>query len=153
MMMIFTHAHVPDDVPWFAIQTRTKRRVVHVKRCVVEFFYLVVELSPLVRCQLTALDFSPGDFADVHNQTVYQLRCSFSENKATGAAVHRHILAMESTKAVLPMAGRASNDNQVGVLPAGGHLVSWWNPLKVHSNRRYVPPPSEAFHRPPGWPD
>ena len=102
-----------------------RRRVVHVKRCVVEFFYLVVELSPLVRCQLTALDFLARNFADVHNQTVYQLHVAhFKREQGYGHfAVHRHVFGHGKHEGRLTHGRTSRNDNQVGVLPAGGHLV------------------------------
>ena len=102
-----------------------RRRVVHVKRCVVKFFYLIVELPPLVRCQLTALDFLARNFADVHNQTVYQLHVAhFKRKQGYGHfAVHRHVLGHGKHEGRLTHGRTSRNDNQVGVLPAGGHLV------------------------------
>ena len=50
---------------------RQRRSIIHVKRCIHQILQFIVQLLPLITSQLSALDLSTFNFADIGNQTVH----------------------------------------------------------------------------------
>ena len=102
-----------------------RRRVVHVERGVYQVAQLVVQLLPLVVGQLTTLDLLARYLADVRYQTVHQLHVAhFEREQGHGIViVHGNVLGHGQHEGRLTHSRTGSDDDEVGVLPARGHLV------------------------------
>ena len=123
------------------LKYRQGRCIVNIKRSIVQFLYLIVELSPFVRSELTALDFLTGDLAHIHNQTVHQLYVThFQREQCNGNfIVYGHILRHREYECCLTHRRTGSNNNKVGILPAGSHLVELRQTTQtVGSCRRFL---------------
>ena len=74
---------------------RQRRCIIHVKRRIHQILQFIVQLLPLITRQLSALNLSTFNFADIGNQTVHQLNVTHfkREQRHRVPVIHRNILS------------------------------------------------------------
>ena len=123
-----------DSHPMFTYQTtrfcskfkyRQRRSIIHVKRCIHQILQFIVQLLPLITGQLSALDLSTLNLANIRNQTVHQLNVTHFKRKQRHRIpiIDSNILSHRKDKGGLTHRRTCSNNDKVGILPTGSHLV------------------------------
>ena len=104
---------------------RQRRSIIHVKRCIHQILQFIVQLLPLITCQLSALDLSTLNLADIRNQTVHQLNVTHfkREQRHRVPIIDSNILSHRKDKGGLTHRRTCSDNDKVGILPTGSHLV------------------------------
>ena len=102
-----------------------RRSVVHVKRCIQQVAQLIVQLLPFVVGKLSALNLLTRNLAHVGDETVHQLHVAhFKGEQGDGIAeIHRNVLCHGKHKCRFTHGRTGGDDDEVGILPAGSHLV------------------------------
>ena len=101
--------------------------IIHVQRRIQQVAQLIVQLLPFVIGKLSAFDFLTRYLAHVGDKTVHQLYVAhFKGEQGNGIAeVHGNVLRHRKHECRLTHGRTGSYDNEVGVLPAGSHLVQF----------------------------
>ena len=104
---------------------RKTRRIVYINRCIIQFFYLKVQLFPFIVFQTPALDLLARNLTYVHDQTVDKLDVTHfkREQSHRRVMVYRHILSHRKDKSRLTHRRTGGNDDKIGILPSGRHFV------------------------------
>ena len=115
------------QTPGFRTQLENgqRRRIVHIKRGIIQLGDFIIQLRPFVRRQLSAFQFLARNLAHVDNHTVDQLHVAHfqREHGYRNLHVHRHLLGHGEHESRLSHGRTGCNDDQIGVLPTGSHLV------------------------------
>ena len=101
--------------------------IIHVQRRIQQVAQLIVQLLPFVIGKLSAFDFLTRYLAHVGDETVHQLYVAhFKGEQGYGIAeVHGDVLRHGEHERRLTHGRTGGYDNEVGVLPAGSHLVQF----------------------------
>ena len=101
------------------------RRVVHVDGRVVEVFDFILQLFPLVLLQSAALDLIAWQLADVNDEAVHELHVAHLEREHSHGHLERdrHVARHREHEGRLAHRRAGGDNDEVGVLPAGGDLV------------------------------
>lgn len=112
-------------------ENRKRRGIIDIQRSVIQFLNLIVQLPPFVWSQLPTLNFLARYFAHIDNQTIDQLHVRHFKREQCyrNFALTAIFLAIESTNAVLPMAGRAAIITRSEFCQPEVILSSAWKPL------------------------
>ena len=99
--------------------------VVEVEGLAVDVFDAAVELCPLVVGEVAVADFLTFDFADVGDETVHELNFRhFKREEGEGdGLLDGDVAGHGEGEGGFSHRGACGEDDEVGVLPSGGHLV------------------------------
>jgi len=125
-----------DSHPMFTHQTtcfgpefkhRQRRSIVHIKRSIQQVFQFVVQLLPLIACQLSTFDLLTRNLTNIGDKTVDQLDVTHfkREQRYRIPIINSNILSHRKYESCLTHGRTGSDYNKVGVLPTGGHLVQF----------------------------
>ena len=109
------------------LENGQRRSIIHIERRIQQVLQLIVQLLPFVIRQLSALDFLTRNLADIRNQTVHQLDVTHfkREQRHRIPIINGNILRHRKYESRLTHGRTGSDNNKVGILPAGSHLVQF----------------------------
>jgi len=109
------------------LKYRQRRSIIHIQRRIQKVTQFIVQLLPFIIRQLSTLDFLTWNFARIGYQTIYQLYVTHFKRKHSYriAIIHRNILCHRKHERRLTHCRTGSNNNKVGSLPTGSHLIKF----------------------------
>ena len=107
------------------LKHRQRGSIIHIQRCIQQILQFIIQLLPFIIRQLSAFYFLTRNLADIRNQTIHQLDITHFKRKQRYRVtiIDGYILRHRKDESCLPHRRTGGNNNKVGVLPTGSHLV------------------------------